>query len=539
MSLYLKFRPQTFADLVGQDQISKTLKRAFEKNMVNHAYLFCGPRGTGKTSSARILAKSLNCLNYDATKGEPCNQCDICKAINEAKLIDIIEIDAASNRGIDEIRELRDTIKFAPTQAKNKVYIVDEVHMLTKEAFNALLKTLEEPPENVFFILATTESHKIPETIISRCQRFDFKRVGEKSIAERLAYIAEKEGFEADPEALALIARYVNGGMRDAIGILEQMAVQGSVKLEEVSRLLGSTDTKSIDNLVELLIAGNQTGALELVGSLYEDGVDLSQLAKDMVLGLRASLLEAIENNDLASQSRIVKLLGEWQQTSETFKNCDIPQLGLEVFITKSCQNLEDAPMPKPAAKKVEPAVVEKKSEPVIEKIVEQPVDEPEKTEVVLEESQPEPEDDDKEPEINKEATEGFKGNVEETWKKLLASINQPIVKRSLQQGKVKQVTQNEFMISFASQFHYETINNAENLGLTENAFKEVTGVKAKFSIEKVDAPTEPEPIEYVAEPIMQSAPEIPMQEHRPQVVNNQELIDEALALFEGEIVLE
>jgi DNA polymerase-3 subunit gamma/tau len=538
MSLYLKFRPQTFTDLVGQDQVSKTLKRAFEKNMVNHAYLFCGPRGTGKTSTARILAKSLNCLNYDAAKGEPCNECDICKAINEAKLIDIVEIDAASNRGIDEIRELRDTIKFAPTQAKNKIYIVDEVHMLTKEAFNALLKTLEEPPENVFFILATTEAHKIPETIVSRCQRFDFKRIGEKAIADRLAFIAEAEGFETDSEALDLIARYVNGGMRDAIGILEQMAVQGSVKLDEVSRLLGSTDTKSIDKLVELLIGGSQAEALELVANLYEDGVDLSQLAKDMVLGLRASLLSAIKENDVAAQSRIVKLLGEWQQTSETFKNCDIPQLGLEVFITKTCQNLEDAPLPKPVAKKSEVEVEKSKSKPevIVEpKVVDEPVVEAKTEETpgpkVTEEI-----------DAPSEEVERFEGNIDEAWKNLLKNINQPIVKRSLQQGKVKQITANEFVISFSSQFHFETINNAENLGLAEKAFKEVSGVKAKFSIEKIDAPAAPAPeqFEETPVPVAAEAP-MPVQQDQPKVDtrSDQELIDEALALFEGEIVLE
>ena len=202
MSLYQKYRPQEFDSLAGQEHVKKTLQQALRKNVVSHAYLFCGPRGTGKTTTARLIAKALNCPNFDAETAEPCNKCDICESISNSSLIDVIEIDAASNRGIDEIRELKETIRFAPTLVKNKVYIIDEVHMLTNEAFNALLKTIEEPPENVFFILATTESHKVPETIMSRCQRFDFKRINHQALVDRLEFICQTEGLDFEREAL-------------------------------------------------------------------------------------------------------------------------------------------------------------------------------------------------------------------------------------------------------------------------------------------------------------------------------------------------
>ena len=228
MSLYLKYRPQNFSTLVGQEHAKKTIQSALKSQSLSHAYLFCGPRGTGKTSLARILAKGLNCTSPVA-EIEPCNQCEICQSINAGKLVDLIEIDAASNRGIDEIRELREKIVFSPSQAKTKVYIIDEVHMLTKEAFNALLKTLEEPPSHAYFVLATTEAHKIPETIVSRCQQFSFSRIDVTDISRRLEEIAQNEGAKFEKNALDLIAKLSSGGLRDAIGLLEQMMTAGEV----------------------------------------------------------------------------------------------------------------------------------------------------------------------------------------------------------------------------------------------------------------------------------------------------------------------
>ena len=220
VALYRQWRPQDFKNLVGQNHISSTLKNAIQLGKIAHAYLFSGPRGTGKTSTAKILAKSLNCMNGPTS--DPCNVCANCERITNGTSMDVLEIDAASNRGIDEIRELRESVKFAPVDGRYKVYIIDEVHMLTNEAFNALLKTLEEPPAHVVFILATTEAHKIPATIHSRCQRFDFRRIGFREIEQRLTDVAQHNGLTVAPDALKLIASHADGGLRDALSILDQ-----------------------------------------------------------------------------------------------------------------------------------------------------------------------------------------------------------------------------------------------------------------------------------------------------------------------------
>ena len=250
MVLYRKWRPQRLDQVVGQQAVTQTLRNAVVQGRVAHAYLFCGPRGTGKTSTARILAKAVNCLAPQ--DGEPDNACETCVSINEARALDLVEIDAASNRGIDDIRSLRDKIHFTPNDARYKVYIVDEVHMLTEAAFNALLKTLEEPPGHAIFVLATTEAHKVPLTIISRCQRFDFRRIPLDTIVDRLAHLCREEGVEAAPEALKLIARSAGGSLRDAENLLEQAIVSyGSPLGEENARNLLELD--SDERAIELV----------------------------------------------------------------------------------------------------------------------------------------------------------------------------------------------------------------------------------------------------------------------------------------------
>src|SRR5918911_448970 len=242
-TLYLKYRSQTFSDLVGQDAIARTLQNAVSEGRVAHAYLFSGVRGTGKTSTARILAKAINCLNRQGA--EPCGSCSACLEIGSGAAVDLVEIDAASNRGIDEIRDLRERVKYLPASLKMKVYIIDEAHMLTSEAFNALLKTLEEPPAHVLFVLATTEPHKIPLTVASRCQRFDFRRIDTPTIASRLARIVSSEGVAVEPAVLQLLARLARGSMRDAITILDQLMGQsasGSLTVGAVQELLGMAD---------------------------------------------------------------------------------------------------------------------------------------------------------------------------------------------------------------------------------------------------------------------------------------------------------
>ena len=335
MSLYRKYRPQSFANLVGQDHIRTTLMNALKNDKVNHAYLFTGPRGTGKTSTARLVAKAINCENLK--EAEPCESCDICRDITDGRLIDLIEIDAASNRGIDEIRDLREKINFAPTRARSKVYIIDEVHMLTKEAFNALLKTLEEPPAHVFFILATTEVHKIPETILSRCQRFDFKRIEDTVLVQRLAWIAEQEKIEAESAALEEIAHKAQGGLRDAIGLLEQLSVNGKLSFDHVRDVLGISGKVSLEKLYGFLQSQDGGKAVEEINALYNEGYDLTQFTKDFLELLRQKMLEQVrEGNDLELK-RVLAWIEHFQRAYEGAKFATIPQLPLEVAAVQSC----------------------------------------------------------------------------------------------------------------------------------------------------------------------------------------------------------
>lgn len=290
-ALYRVWRPQTFEDLVGQDMITKTLKNALATKQTTHAYLFAGPRGTGKTSCAKLFAKALNCPNQ--VNGDPCNACEICKAITAGRLNDVIEIDAASNNGVEEIRDIRDKVKYAPTQADYKVYIIDEVHMLSTSAFNALLKTLEEPPANVVFILATTDPHKIPATIISRTQRFDFKRITSGAILERMEYILKQKQFEYDEKALNVIARAAEGGMRDALSILDQVLSFGDNKVTLDNALL-VTGSVTRENLIKYLsqVQNHETVAgLQTIHAILDEGKDSKRLLEDLINCCRDLLL--------------------------------------------------------------------------------------------------------------------------------------------------------------------------------------------------------------------------------------------------------
>jgi len=290
-ALYRKWRPQTLDELVGQEHVVRTLRNALTSGRIHHAYLFTGPRGTGKTTTARLLAKAVNCLAPERER--PCNECPICQAVNEGRLLDLIEIDAASNTGVDDVRELRERVGFRPNEARYKVYVIDEVHMLSNAAFNALLKTLEEPPPHAIFVLATTEPHKIPATVLSRCQRFDFRRIPVSKIVARLEWLAEQEHIRADREALTLIARQATGSMRDAESLLDQLASyeESGITAMEVHATLGTGVVESVDRVIDALSQGDVAQGLTVINTAVDEGADPRQFARQIVDHLRTLLL--------------------------------------------------------------------------------------------------------------------------------------------------------------------------------------------------------------------------------------------------------
>ena len=349
-ALYRKWRPQKFDDMVGQTAVTKTLKNAIIHHKTSHAYLFTGPRGTGKTSAAKIFAKAINCLNPQ--DGEPCNDCLLCKGITEGTIGDVIEIDAASNNGVEEIRDIRDKARYAPTQATYKVYIIDEVHMLSTGAFNALLKTLEEPPKNVIFILATTEPHKIPATIISRTQRFDFRRITNDEIIQRLRYILEQEEIAYEEEALSVIARCANGGMRDALSLLDQVISfsDDKVSFEQAIQVSGSLTDDLMIEFVRLLTQQQAQAALLQLQDLLLLGKEASRLIEEW-LEFSRDLLVAKQTGDMIGRSEafvefakeveeafLYRFMDALNQTQQEMRFTTKPTISLEVFTIKMVQ---------------------------------------------------------------------------------------------------------------------------------------------------------------------------------------------------------
>lgn len=298
-ALYRMYRPQSFDDVVGQTHVTKTLRNAISKGKQSHAYIFSGPRGTGKTSIAKVFAKAINCLNSD--DGEPCNECAICKGITQGTNSDVIEIDAASNNGVDEIRNIRDKVKYAPSESKYKVYIIDEVHMLTTGAFNALLKTLEEPPSHAIFILATTEPHKIPPTIISRAQRFDFKAISMDQIVDRLKFVADSQSLEYDNAALEFIAKASEGGMRDALSIMDQAIAFGDERLtlQDALNVTGSVDEAALNDLFKDVVDGNVKEAFGRYHHFTSEGKEVNRLINDMIYFVRDTIMIKTSNESI------------------------------------------------------------------------------------------------------------------------------------------------------------------------------------------------------------------------------------------------
>jgi DNA polymerase-3 subunit gamma/tau len=306
-ALYRKYRPQGWAEVVGQQHVVQTLRNAIAADRVGHAFLFAGPRGTGKTTLARLLAKAVNCLNEDRS-ARPDNTCDFCRAVTENRFMDLIEIDAASNTSVDDVRDLRDKINFAPTQGKFKIYIIDEVHMLSTAAFNALLKTLEEPPPHAIFVLATTEIHKIPATVLSRCQRHEFRRVPVDEIVGQLKVIANAEKLQADDDALALIARQSAGGMRDAISLLDQLSSTGDrITIDLAQTVLGTATSQTVLDLVASILDGDAGRGLETIHHALDGGADPRALSRQIVDYLRGLMLIQMGNHDQVETTKDIK----------------------------------------------------------------------------------------------------------------------------------------------------------------------------------------------------------------------------------------
>ncbi len=473
-ALYRKYRPKGWDTVVGQDHVVQTITNAIKADRVGHAYLFAGPRGTGKTTVARLLAKAVNCQNPDPAK-RPCNECDFCKAVNENRFLDLIEIDAASNTSVDDVRDLRDKINFAPSQGKFKIYIIDEVHMLSTAAFNALLKTLEEPPPHAIFVLATTEIHKIPATVLSRCQRHEFRRVPVDEIVSNLKGIVAAENLKADDEALTLIARQSAGGMRDAQSLLDQLASTGdTITLVLAQTVLGTATSQTVLDVVNAVLEADPAHGLEAIHKALDSGADPRSLARQLVEYLRGLMLIQMGNGDQVeataevrkqmdahaksfSPAEVLRMMKVFNTAAADLRGGWQPSLSLELALAEL---MEPAPAPVSTAQSAPAA---RTSRP-------QPAPVPQAA------TQPKAE--------SAEAPKGEKpvigaGEVIKAWKQIIASLprTQVNVGALLNSVKLIDVQGSTLILGFASDVLVEKMNKPDQLEAAQKAVAEVLGV--------------------------------------------------------------
>lgn len=528
-TLYRRWRPHGFSDLVGQEHVVTTLSNAILTHRVAHAYLLTGPRGTGKTSIAKILAKALNCENLQGAN--PCDQCSSCKRINEGVFMDVMEIDAASNRGIDEIRDLREKVKFAPAEGKYKIYIIDEVHMLTTEAFNALLRTLEEPPQSVVFILATTEVHKIPLTILSRCQRFDFKRFTISEIKGRLQQILDAEKAQYTGEALELIAEHAEGGMRDAVSLLEQVLAHSRemVRESDVRAILGLIDEEEIIRIAQALNSRDTAGALQILSEISLNGKDLFQFGRSLVQYYRNTLLSLLHDDSSksgeATAGDLVHVIEEIAAATAEVKKSVQGPLPLELAFIKLTALRSDAKDLEARIRKLETLVegghiLTQAAAPVqtVDVSVTNPRGQtkPAETTTTPKKEQPSAQ-------VQKIPSVGSGSAC--NWEDFLEAVKKK--KRTLaaliQEGKPLQFTTGELTVGLPSnmKFHLDNLSLPQNREIIEGILQEFTGGTVKFSCVPVNAG-------------MNEGTGVP--EKQPGKSREPEILSKAVQLFGGEV---
>ncbi len=469
-ALYRKYRPKGWNEVIGQEHVLQTLRNAIAADRVGHAYLFSGPRGTGKTTLARLLAKAVNCLAEDRA-ARPCNECENCKAVNENRFMDLIEIDAASNTSVDDVRDLRDKINFAPSQGKFKIYIIDEVHMLSTAAFNALLKTLEEPPPHAIFVLATTEIHKIPATVLSRCQRHEFRRVPVDEIVTQLKSIVKAENIQADDEALSVIARQAGGGMRDAISLLDQLASTGAkITLHLTQTVLGTATSQTVLDIIDSIRDSQPASGLDTVHRSLDAGADPRSLARQIVEYLRGLMLIQLGNGDQVEATKDVK--DKMLLHAKSFSTPDVLRM-MKIF-NAAAVDTRGGWQPSLSLELALAESLEIPSEPVASKP--EPKAAPAKTAKADTLHQTDKDTTAKSP--GKDAAISL-AEISKAWKDVRAVIKpaHPGVEALLNSCKPMDVRGNELILGFQSETVRALMDKPENLEVTQKAIADVLGV--------------------------------------------------------------